>query len=201
MRKTIAPRHAALALALAAAGVTSTLFAAPPGRGQDERLGERESGDDARGPGRGMRGSGEEPRGFGDDERGRPPRHHGPPPPLHLVLEHHAEELGLDDATLDRIREIADGVREEMEARHDAVRTAHDSLRSLAETPAATPAQIEAAARQLGDAEAAMAVLHVTTAQGMLALLTPEQREILAELMPPPPRGDERRGGGPPEPR
>jgi Spy/CpxP family protein refolding chaperone len=182
MRTSIAPRHAALALALVAAGLTATTLAAQSGRGGKQRFDAQESDE----PG----------------ERRPPRRPPGPPPPLDAILERHADELGIDDATLGRIRAIADEVRDDMDAGHDAVRAAHEALRSLAETPDATQAQIEAAARQLGDAEAAVAVLHVTTAQRMLALLTPEQRAALRDLAPPPPpQGGERPPRGSEDPR
>ncbi len=174
-KKSFVPRHLAIALTLVAAGAMAA--AGPPGRAGNERSGEPSSHE------------------AGDRMAQRRPQ--GPPPPLHVILEHHAEELGIDDATLDRIRGIAEDVRDEMDARHDAVRAAHEALRALGESPDADAAQVEAAARQLGDAEAAMAVLHVTTAQRMFALLTPEQREALRELAPPPPEGREGRAREP----
>src|SRR6185369_12836542 len=109
---------------LVAAAATATVLAAPSGRGDAK----------ACVGGRGSGGQESDQRESGEGDRMQPPRPQGPPP-LDRILEHHAEELGIDDATLDRIRAIADDVREDMDGKHDAVRAAHEALRSLAETP------------------------------------------------------------------
>lgn len=104
---------------------------------------------------------------------------HGPPSPPHEILIDHAEELGLDDATVSRIQVLADAARADLEARHEALRALRPG-----------DAGFDAAITALMDAERALM-------EDIAAELTEAQWEAAKEILPPPPPQG-RRPGPPP---
>ncbi len=86
-------------------------------------------------------------------------------PPPHEILIENADELGLDDETIDEITAIAEANREDMR-----------ELQAAADSEDARQ-QLHEAGRALMDQ--------------IMALLTEEQREAARELLPPPPEHGE----------
>lgn len=108
---------------------------------------------------------------------------HGPPPPLSEILAENADEIGLDDATLDQLMAL-------LEAREPELKALHEELR---------------AARQAGEAPDESLRERMRTSQQALmgeveALLDADELEALRQLLPPPPgKGGRGPGGdGPP---
>lgn len=97
----------------------------------------------------------------------------GPPPPLSALIVDHADALGLDEPTLDRVLALLD-------AREPALRAMHDALRAQAEVGGAPDREAVEAAHEAGRA----------LLEEVEALLTAEQVEALRALLPPPPGGD-----------
>jgi hypothetical protein len=95
-------------------------------------------------------------------------------PPHELIFEN-ADELGIDQPTLDAMADIFEANRPEMEALHEAIRDADEA-----------------------DRQALIEELHELgrgTMDEAMALLSPEQQDAVKELLPPPPGGPD---GGPP---
>lgn len=138
---------------------------------------------------------------------GPPPgegRGRGPgPPPFEDLLERHAGRLGLDAATLEKIRAARDATRDEMRRLDGDVRRLRDALRALLEADAPKLEAVLAQADAIGAAETARQKERLRTLLAIRALLTPEQRAELVKIheemrrergKPPRP------GGPPPEP-
>jgi flagellar biosynthesis/type III secretory pathway protein FliH len=101
-----------------------------------------------------------------------PDRGERPPPPDQIILDS-AEDLGIDDATLAEIEALFAAQRPAMEAAHAAARAAMES----------------------GDEAGGRAAMEAAHEEGravmdaVMAMLTEEQRDALAEILPPPPSG------------
>jgi len=93
------------------------------------------------------------------------------PPPLEMIVIEHADELGLTDAQVQQIKNVADSARAEMEALHRAVFEAFQG---------GEREDFLAAERALRERQA-------TLAATVLAVLTDEQWHALQQLLPPPP--------------
>jgi Spy/CpxP family protein refolding chaperone len=99
---------------------------------------------------------------------GPPP---GGPPKLGELVAAHADELGLDAATVASIRRLAEASEPELESLHEAMRSAMEGGDREA---------IEAAGRALHERMRSLM-------DQVRALLTDEQWEALRTLLPPPP--------------
>ena len=99
---------------------------------------------------------------------GPPP---GGPPKIEEIVAAHADEIGLDAATVDAIRQLAAAAAPDLEALHQAMRAAMEGGDQDA---------IEEAHRALHEAMRALM-------DQVRALLTDEQWEALRAFLPPPP--------------
>jgi Spy/CpxP family protein refolding chaperone len=131
----------------------------------------------------------------GGDGSGR--RHHAPPP-IDRILEKHAGELGLDEATLDQVRAIAARAHTEDAPFHETLRDAREALHELLRQDAPDLDAILAQADAVGAAETALHKRRLQTLLAVRAVLTPEQRQGLVKIF------EEKRkrmfGDGPPPP-
>jgi Spy/CpxP family protein refolding chaperone len=132
----------------------------------------------------------------GEDGSGR--RHHGPPP-IDRILEKHADALGLDDATLAQVREIAARAHTEDAPFHEALRAERETLHALLRQDAPDLDAVLKQADAVGAAETALHKRRLETLLAVRAVLTPEQRQGLVKIF------EEKRkrmfgGGGPPPP-
>ncbi|MGH0028447.1 MAG: Spy/CpxP family protein refolding chaperone [Myxococcota bacterium] len=109
------------------------------------------------------------------------PGRHGPPP-IERVLEKHAEQLGLDEATREQIEAIAAEARPESEALRETLRERHDELRRLLSEDAPDEDAVMAQAERIGAAEVALQKSRLRTMLRIRALLTPEQRAELVRI-------------------
>ena len=109
-------------------------------------------------------------------------KHHKGPPPLEKMLERHADELGLDDATLDKADEIAEEARDASEPLRDAVKAARETLREVVDSDAPTSSEIKDAVQAVADAQASLKTSRIETMLQIRALLTDEQRAKLEEM-------------------
>lgn len=114
----------------------------------------------------------------GDDGPGR---HHGPPPIDH-ILERHADELGIDAATLGRVREIAAHAQAEEAPVRAALYTARERLHELLRRDAPDLAAVLQQADVVGAAETDLHKARLRTLLAVRAILTPAQRQGLVEL-------------------
>ena len=89
--------------------------------------------------------------------------------------------LDLSDAQRDQIREVMRSQSETMRTRAEAHRKAHDELRQLPMSDDYSEARVQALAAASGKAEAEMAELRARTARQLHQILTPEQRQELAQ--------------------
>jgi Spy/CpxP family protein refolding chaperone len=100
----------------------------------------------------------------------------------------HFGGLHLSEAQQDRLFAIENAAAPRRREHQKAVRRAHESLRALVDAPQFDEARAGAAARELGQAVAAEALLATRLHAQALAVLTPEQREQLRQRRPQPPR-------------
>ncbi|MGD2062674.1 MAG: Spy/CpxP family protein refolding chaperone [Nitrospirota bacterium] len=120
----------------------------------------------------------------------------GPPPaPPERFFAEHADELGIDQATLDQIRAIVDQSRAEGHTLYDQVRRERRTMRDLLDEESPDEAAVMAQADVVGDAMTALKKHHLATMLKIRALLTPEQRAALAEIRRE--MGPRRHHGGP----
>lgn len=120
----------------------------------------------------------------------RPGGHGGPGgpghgPPLHVVLEHRADEIGVSPEIVQAVRELALAEEEASESLRQSLRERHEALREAIEAERPVEADVMAASAELGVAETAMREHHLRMTLEIRALLTPEQWEALR-----PPRGE-----------
>ena len=144
------------------------------------------------------------------ERRGPPPAPMGPPPGqgegrgqgemnpregLRLLKEH-AKELGISDATLDQIKELARKGRDSRGSLDDRLDDARDKMRDLMQSDSPDRTKVMAAIEEAGRAEIALRQHDVEVLLQIRALLTPAQREAMKKLMQ-----EERGGRGPREGR
>ena len=181
--------------------------AADAGRapGAPDGLGGGGPGADGRGPGDGPRHHGFGPSGPGAPGPEMPfdgmpfdgppfdgaPFHGAPfgPGPLG-----HLRHLDLSEAQQDKLFAIMHAAAPQQRAQMKAERKAHEALRALGGSPRFDEARANAAARDLGQAIAAGAVLRARIESQVLALLTPAQREQMPSRRPPDETQADRRG-------
>lgn len=115
--------------------------------------------------------------------------------PPHVLIERHAEELGLDAETLEAIVDTARASRAQHQLLLAEVQRARAELQLLLQAEEPDVALVMDAIEVLGAAEVALRQLDVRTLITMRSMLTAEQREALAELA-----GDRLGAPGPPPP-
>jgi Spy/CpxP family protein refolding chaperone len=108
--------------------------------------------------------------------------HHRKKPPLDAVLERHAERLGLDAATLARIRAAGDASRPEHERLEGELHALRLEMRALLSEDAPDPDAVMALADRVGAAETALDKHRLATLLEIRKLLTPEQRRELVRI-------------------
>jgi Spy/CpxP family protein refolding chaperone len=186
---------ALLAASIATTCVTPACAAAesdaPPAAGRPAPDGDHERGQ--RGP-RGPRSHGPEEFGFGGHGPGAP----GPDMPFGPMRALHG--LKLTEAQQDKVFAILYAQAPQHREHDKAMRKAHEALRDLGHADKFDDAKAGAAARELGQAVAADALLRAHTEAQVLAVLTPEQREQLRQRRMRRHDGGER-PDGPPERR
>jgi Spy/CpxP family protein refolding chaperone len=107
-------------------------------------------------------------------------------PPLEHVLERHAVEIGLTEATMAEIGRLADASRQAVEEARNESRQARDALRKLVLDPEASDAELTDAAAAVGETEARLASARALTDHRLLALITSDQRARLTIRRPSP---------------
>jgi Spy/CpxP family protein refolding chaperone len=180
MRKTIAAALLAACCATTfAAGQAGT---APADTGQD-------AGPPA-GPGPHGGPAGDGPDGCGFRPEGGPEHGpgHGPGHRFGHGFGHGFGHLGgalrLTDAQQDKLFAIEHAAAPQRRQQQKALRHAHDAMRALRDADRFDEARAGAAARELGQAVAAAALLEARLHAQAMAVLTPEQREQLRQRRP-----------------
>lgn len=142
------------------------------------------------------------------ERRGPPPAPMGPPPGPEgdregpgpggmnpreglRLLKEHAKELGITEATLTQIKELARKGRDSRAPLDDRLEDARDKMRELMQSDSPDRAKVMAAIDEAGRAEIALRQHDVDVLLQIRALLTPAQREAMKKLMQ-----EERRGRG-----
>jgi Spy/CpxP family protein refolding chaperone len=168
MRKSIA---AALLAGCCAATFAAGQAEAPlPESGQAAEHGPR-SGPDS-GPRSGPRSAPNDGPGRGFDGGGHGHGHGRFPGGLHL-----------SEAQQDKLFAIEHSAAPQRRLQDKAIRRAHDALREVREAAQYDESKANAAARELGQAVGAQALLAARVHAQMLAVLTPEQREQLRQQL------------------
>jgi len=108
------------------------------------------------------------------------------PPPIEGIIAH-AEELGLDESTVEALAVLAESERSESEALLADLEAAHEDLRALLDAETPDEAAILQQAELIGSVETDLRKTQLRSMLQLRALLSPEQRERLKELAPPPP--------------
>lgn len=112
---------------------------------------------------------------------GEPPPGFDPGPDVWIAR--HAAEVGIDAATLERVRVLGEQHRAEREGIVGALHKQKLALRTLLEGGSASEAEAIALARQIGTLETDLSVARLTSMMRIHALLTPEQNAALREKM------------------
>ncbi len=121
--------------------------------------------------------------------QGRP---QGPPPPLAQVIERHADELGLDAATLDEVTALQERQREQTGEVRESIREARESLRSLMDSDEPDEAAVVSQVEALGALQTQARIARVRSDLTVRNLLTSQQLATLRSLRPERPQGGER---------
>jgi Spy/CpxP family protein refolding chaperone len=140
-------------------------------------------------------------------KHGPPGAHHRPPP--HEIIRQNADELGINDATVHAIVEIAEDAREALHGLHEGVRDASKTLHQLLGEDTPDRKAVLHQVAQLKQAEAAVQKHQLTVLMDIRALLSPAQRDAIKALHQKmksegPPhgrRGPPKHRGGPPHHR
>ncbi len=103
--------------------------------------------------------------------------------PLHRFLQRNAEDLGIDEETLEAIVAIAENSREEFTELKQELAEAKEGLGTLLDADEPNRRSVMAQVETLGRAEIAMRQAHLTTLMDIRALLTPEQRADIEQQM------------------
>jgi Spy/CpxP family protein refolding chaperone len=110
---------------------------------------------------------------------------HRPPPP-HEIIRAHADELGIDPATVKAIIQLAEAARPELQQRHKALDAARERLDELMDAPGSDRSAILEQVQAVGEAHNALKSREMEVMLGIRDLLTPDQWSAFRELMPPP---------------
>jgi len=109
-------------------------------------------------------------------------RHFGPRPHVGRMLEKHADELGLDEATLSQIRDVVANAREQSKAVRQAQRQEQRVLRELMAQPSPDRAAIMSQLEVIGQLRTELGKQRMGSWLEVRSLLTPEQLEKLKQL-------------------
>jgi Spy/CpxP family protein refolding chaperone len=105
-------------------------------------------------------------------------RHHGAAHGLHHLFQ----ELDLTDAQKDQVKTLFSGAKEDSQEAREAYRDARKALHEAIHAEAFNEAAIRQAAASVATFEANRAVARAELFQEILKVLTPEQRQKLAEI-------------------
>ena len=97
-------------------------------------------------------------------------------------IERHAEELGIDEATLAGINQIVDSSREQGKAIYEEHRAARDAMRQLLDQDDPNFDAVMKQAEVIGEIDVRKHKHRIATMLEIRAKLTPEQRSRLREL-------------------
>jgi Spy/CpxP family protein refolding chaperone len=111
--------------------------------------------------------------------RGGPGRRH---PSLDRMLERDADRIGLDAATLARVRAIADAARRESEPLEERREALHREMRALLDQDAPELDAVMRQAERIGTVDTELRKLHLKSLLDIRGLLTPAQREELVRI-------------------
>lgn len=103
-------------------------------------------------------------------------------PPFDAILAREAGRLGLDDATLARIRAVADDARPETEALESELRDERHALRALLQTDTPDGDAVLRQVERAGAAATALEKQRISTMLEIRKLLTPAQRAELVRI-------------------
>ncbi|MEZ4468123.1 MAG: periplasmic heavy metal sensor [bacterium] len=118
----------------------------------------------------------------------------GPPPgrlPSAKQLERLADDLGLDDATRERLKGQVKATREALKEKNKAVRAGREELKGLMQADTPNRAAVMAKIEDLGRLQTEIKKVQMGALLDLQASLTPEQRAKLRERM-----GEMRKGRG-----
>lgn len=118
-----------------------------------------------------------QPRGGHQGEFGSPP-HFG----MALLHGPLADELELTEEQRQTIHGIVETERQAIEPWHEDLRTLEEAVEDAIEAEPFNEEAVRAAAQQLADVKVEMAVARARVASSIREVLTPEQRDTLAEL-------------------
>ena len=123
-------------------------------------------------------------------ERGPMPGFGGPPPGMERCAENFearmAKILKLTNTQKTRIKALLDVERESVEPLREKMHESREKLKQLADATVFHEAAVRALAVAQSQIEVELIVSHTRTRNKVNALLTPDQRELLADLMPEP---------------
>lgn len=110
--------------------------------------------------------------------------------PIQDVLDHQAEALGLDQATLDEVWALANGAREELDGYRAAIRADKEELMHIVDAHQVDRMRMAATVSRISERESQLRTRELEVMLEIRALLTREQIEALKKLgaAPPPPR-------------
>jgi len=112
---------------------------------------------------------------------------HGPAPGFEprpeVMISRHAQELGIDAATVEQIRTLGEQHRAEREVIAAELQKQKLALRTLLESERPNEAEAIALARKIGTLETDLSVARLSAMMRIHALLTPEQNAALREKM------------------
>ena len=112
------------------------------------------------------------------------PGEFGGPPHFGIALLHGplADELELSDEQRQSIQGILETERQAIEPWHEDLRALEDAVEEAIEAEPFDEEAVRSAAQQLADVKVEMAVARARVASSIREVLTPEQRDTLAEL-------------------
>jgi len=122
---------------------------------------------------------------------GFPPQATAQPPPggpregrpgFDRMLERDADRLGLDTATRDRVREIADAARAASEPLEEQRGALHERMRALLDQEEPDRDAVMRLADRIGAVDTELRKRHLAALLEIRALLTPAQREELVRI-------------------
>lgn len=109
--------------------------------------------------------------------------HHGPSPAKMVkVIERNADQLGIDAATLDKIKTTVAAGADAAEALHADKRAAHEALRAAMQADTPDKAEVLRLVERAGLARIALDQHRTALMLDVRALLTPEQHAALKQL-------------------
>jgi Spy/CpxP family protein refolding chaperone len=111
-----------------------------------------------------------------------PPHHRGGPPPPDAFVEWHAERLGLDEETREKIRAIANDARRASEAGRARLDAAHERLRALLDEDEPDEAAVLEQADVIGALESEERRRRLAAMLAIRSLLSDEQRAELVRI-------------------